>query len=156
MTKTHFVPGSYPESLLWGRPLTFSLIFKQQHLHKDQDLPKRATVNHVCAPETALVARATYHADGLFGRCCQFPLLLATPRLHAALFRSTSLLSVCAVANLTRWSAGNDDEVTAPLQIASYQGSYPYPEDFDGSTNIGEQVAYWQSHSGDIGGVDPV
>ena len=52
--------------------------------------------------------------------------------------------------------AGNDDEVTAPLQIASFNGKYPYPEDFDGSTQIGEQVAYWQSHSGDIGGVDPV
>lgn len=51
---------------------------------------------------------------------------------------------------------GNDDEVTAPLQIASFNGSYPYPEDFDGSTQIGEQVAYWQSHSGDIGGVNPV
>ena len=36
--------------------------------------------------------------------------------------------------------AGNDDEVTAPLQIASYHGSYPYPEDFDGSTSISEQV----------------
>jgi hypothetical protein len=36
--------------------------------------------------------------------------------------------------------AGNDDEVTAPLQIASYHGTYPYPEDFDGSTSISEQV----------------
>ena len=37
--------------------------------------------------------------------------------------------------------AGNDDEVTAPLQIASYlPGAYPYPEDFDGRTNISEQV----------------
>ena len=51
---------------------------------------------------------------------------------------------------------GNDDEVTAPLQISSYNGTYPYPEDFDGSTSISENVAYWQSHSGDIGGVDPI
>ena len=47
---------------------------------------------------------------------------------------------------------GNDDETYAPLQISGFKNNR-HPEDFDGShvTSIGENVAYWQSHSGDIG-----
>ena len=51
---------------------------------------------------------------------------------------------------LVGYLGGNDDETYAPLQISGFK-NYPYPEDVDGSTSIGENVAYWQSHNGDIG-----
>jgi hypothetical protein len=53
---------------------------------------------------------------------------------------------------LMGYLGGNDDETYAPLQISGFKDNR-HPEDFDGSrvTSIGENVAYWQSHSGDIG-----
>ncbi len=56
--------------------------------------------------------------------------------------------------SLMGYLGGNDDETYAPLQISGFK-NYPYPEDFDGGKSLGENVAYWQSHSGDIGGHNP-